>query len=166
MMPDGTWIKVENRDYILQHFKPIIYHPFDPEYQKFWQKMRKRLIEGCWVEQFGQYRYVPGKLGFYGVFGRFVDWTEEGERIENVIPHIRDLEWHRAYYSLEASGFSGFSNDDKYTSDRLIFEVKKDHSNVNLSNNRYLNLFNKQGKFKEYISPRENLFMLHEEENL
>lgn len=165
MMPDNSWIKIENLEYVLNHFRPILYHPYDPMYKKHWQQVRKRCVEGTFVEQFGKYRFIPGHLGTYGVFFRFEQWTDEGERITNITPDIRDLEWHRAYYDLECYGFSGFSNDSKYTSDKMIFDVEN-YKSISISNERQLHLFTKDGKFKEYIPPRENLFMLHDSNDL
>jgi len=161
MMPDGSWIKVENLKEILSYFQPKIYHPDDPRYQKLWRELRKRCVEGIWVEQFGQYRYVPGRLGFFGVFTRFEDWDENKNRIIRQ-PRVRDLEWHRSYYRLEMDGFSGWSDDDNYTSDDIIFEVSKKDNHFNLSENRKLALFKSDGSFKEYIPARENIFMLHD----
>ena len=108
MMPDGSWIKIENLKDILNEFRPELYHPDDPRYRPLWQGLRKKCIEGIWVEQFGGWRYVPGNIGFYGVFFRFTDWDEETKIRQISTPKIRDIEWHRAYYDKEAQGFSGF----------------------------------------------------------
>ena len=119
---------------------------------------------GVWVEQFNRWRYVPGRLGFYGTFGRFEDWAEDehGAKIRiTATPKIRDLEWHRTYYTLETDGFSGWSNDPMYTSDRELLNpfLKK----TRLSDARRAYLCLPDGRFKEYIPARENLIMLHEE---
>lgn len=157
---DDELIKIEDLKRLLSYFTPEIYHPDDPRYQIQWRELRKRCIEGIWVEQFGKWRYMPGRLGFFGIFGRFEDWTEDKTRIIKT-PKVRDLEWHRAYYRLEMDGFSGWENDDKYTSDEIIFEAKKGNK-INISERRYLSLFKDNGSFKEYIPRRENIFMLHD----
>ena len=161
MMPDNSWIQVENLSGILDNFRPIIYHPDDPRYANHWRVLKAKCTNGIWVPQFGKLRYVPGRLGFFGVFGRFYSWTEQGERIVST-PDVRDLEWHRAYYTTEMDGFSGFFNDGLYTSDSAIFKASAT-SRKRLSQERWLHLFKENGQFKEYIPPRENLFMLHED---
>ena len=60
------WIRIEDLEGILNQFKPERYHPDDPRYNLFWQTVRSKCIEGIWYQQFGQYRYVLGRLGFYG----------------------------------------------------------------------------------------------------
>lgn len=161
MIFDDTLVKIENLDYILSLFTPVAFHPDDPRYKQHWRDLRKRCIEGLWVEQFGRYRFTPGRLGFFGVFGRFEDWSEDKTRIWSR-PKVRDLEWHRAYYRMEMDGFSGWSEDDTITSDFAIFDITK-HSKMYLSENRYLNLFKKNGGYKEFVAPRENIFSLHDE---
>lgn len=159
---DNKLIKIEGLASLLEYFRPKIYHPDDPRYQKMWQLLRQRCIEGIWVEQFGKWRYMPGRLGFFGVFGRFEDWNEIDKTRVIRTPKVRDLEWHRAYYRLEMDGFSGWEDDDYFTSDEIIFEAKKD-VRLNIPEKRYLQLFKPNGDFKEYIPRRENIFKLHEE---
>lgn len=161
MMPDGSWIRIENLKDILDNFRPVIYHPDDPRYITLWRELKARCTNGIWVPQFNGYRFVPGRLGFFGVFGRFYAWSDKKERIITT-PSVRDLEWHRAYYRTEADGFSGFSDDNDYTSDEAIFTASPKHRN-NLEEKRWLGLFKDNGKFKEYLKPRENLFRIHED---
>lgn len=158
MMPDGSWIKIEKIEELLSNFKPKLFHPDDPRYRTHWQQLRKKMIEGIWVEQFGMYRYMPGRLGFMGVFGRFEDWTEEGNRVI-ITPLVRDIEWHQAYYRLECDKFSGWSEDDEYTSDILALNID---AFPNISPKRLAALYNTKGDLKKYISPRENIFKLHD----
>lgn len=159
MMPDGSWIRIENLSELLLNFKPEIHHPDDPRYRPFWQSLRKKFIEGIWVEQFGKWRYMSGRLGFYGNMFKFVEWDElEGTRIIGR-PDIRDLEWHRAYYRAEMDGFSGWENDDEYTSDRIIFDID---SGIRIHPKRLAALHNSKGDLKIFKEPRVNLFELHD----
>lgn len=160
-MPDGSWIQIEDLKGILDQFRPEILHPEDPKYVPLWRTLKAKCTNGIWYPQFNGLRFVPGRLGFFGVFGRFYDWSPRKERIV-ITPKVRDLEWHRAYYRTEMDGFSGFYNDDKYTSDSIIFEASKT-DRKNIPEERWLQLFNSNGQFKEYIPPRENLFMIHED---
>ena len=166
MWYDDNLIRIERLDYILDQFRPEILHPNDPKYIPYWRNLRKKCIEGIWVEQFGKYRYTPGRLGFYGVFFRFNEWDEETKvRVTNQPVGIRDLEWHSAYSMVEASGFSGYENDDKYTSDRGIFEIQK-YRDMKLGDKRYHHMIKPNGDFKEFIDPRENLFLLRDTDQL
>jgi len=159
------WIKVENLQSILDEFKPKILSPDDPDWQQNWKNLRGKLINGIWVEQFGKWRYVSGRLGWYGVFYRFEDWViENGQklRVKNCIPRVGDIEWHRAYNHMEMQGFSGFTLDNNNSSDIILTNLKK-YSYVEQQNPiRWGLLKKKNGKFKEYISPRENLLGLHD----
>ena len=163
---DDELIKIENLKGILAHFKPMLYHPDDPRWTSSNRVLKKKMIEGIWVEQFGKFRYVTGRIGFFGVFFRFTDWNKDTkERVYNVQPNVRDLEWHRANYRLEASGFSGWDNDPNYTSDNHIFDIKKNFV-AKISPLREKHLYKADGTFKEYIPPRENIFMLHDSNEL
>jgi len=159
MMPDGSWIRVEKLPELLENFKPIIYHPDDPRYRGHWQQLRKKLIEGIWVEQFGKQRFMSGRLGFYGNFFMFTEWNPiEKTRIVGR-PDIRDLEWHRSYYRMEMDGFSGWEGDDEYTSDRIIEDIDK---GLNIHPTRLAALYNSKGSLKKFKEPRVNLFELHD----
>ena len=163
-MPDGSWIRIENLKGILHNFEPQHFHPKDLRYRHFWRGMREKLINGIWVPQFGKWRYVPGRIGFYGKYFMFEDWDgdEKKNRIET-LPKIRDLEWHRAYYVMEQDGFSGFSNDREYTCDRLMLTYKK---GMRVSLKREREWYKDDGTFKTFVDPREYLFNLHERGDL
>ena len=153
---DVDWIKIEDLKGVLQQFEPVHLHPDDPQYKVQWNGLRTKLVDGIFYPQFGKLRYVPGRLGFYARFCTIVD-TKDKVRYE-VTPDIRDMEWHFAYYLTEALGFSGFSDDSRFTCDRRIhrFSKLKIHDQADLITN--------DGKLKEFIEPREYLFGLHEED--
>jgi hypothetical protein len=161
------WIKIENLQHILDHFTPSSIHPDDPDYIPFWKNLKKKCIEGVWVEQSPQlclfkpsksstskYRYVPGILGFYHHFVaiRVKDKINKSHG-KLARPDIRDVEWHRAYYYLEARGFSGFE-DSPYSADERLTKPGPPAEPE---------LLNSDGTFKTYKTPREILFMLHDQ---
>lgn len=162
MMPDGSWIRIENLKGILERFKPDIYHPKDLRYKKHWREQREKIINGLWHPQFGKMRYVPGRIGFYGVYFFYEDWDDDEGKMRIISqPKIRDLEWHRAYYLMEQDGFSGWSNDKRFTSDRKVLTYKK---GMRVGATREKEWYKSNGTFKEYVDPRDNLFSLHEED--
>lgn len=160
-MYNGSWIRIEDSSRFLSQFEPQLIHPDDPRWISFWREMKRRCIEGVWFEDFGKWRYGRGNLGFYHHYCRIPDLNIEHKiHGEMIRPLIRDLEWHRSYYLAEAMGFSGFSDDDKYTSEKAIFNI--DRNKISISDPKHLRLFQSNGKFKEYIEPRDNLFRLHD----
>lgn len=149
--------KIENLAEILQEFKPEILHPDDPNYLPMWRKLKKKCLDGIWHPQFGKLRYVPGRLGFFGVYGRFTDWGRGKVRVDNVIPKVRDLEWMDAYERMVCDGFSGFDKDDKYTCNEGVLDIE------NVPPLDRVNLYTKNGNLKEYVDPMEYLVSLHDE---
>lgn len=150
------YIRIEN----LKQFKleiPYV-HPDNPNYLILWREIKKKIIEGTWGNEFGQYRYCPGDLLFYANFATIFD-TDEAKNTIEIKPLIRDLEWEIFYGLLEAEGFSGYLEDDEYTSDQLLFNFDKNNPKHIEQSWRILK---KDGTFKKYISPRDNIRKLHD----
>ena len=107
MLKDGSWVQIENLKGVLALAKPTLIDPMEQSaYQHHWRQMRSRCVNGAWVEQFGKYRYVPGRILFFGNYCFYEEWEEETKsRIEGT-PSVRDLEWHRFYYRMLQDGFS------------------------------------------------------------
>jgi len=165
------YVQIENLDqFLIGNIKNL--HPDDPRYIPYWKKIKRNCIEGMWGKEFGGYRYMPGKLYFYGNFGTILDVNEEQNTRTAIQPLIRDIEWERAYMLLEAEGFSGWSKDKDYSSDTWLLDLKKkgipsteEYNKWNDNKKkRYLELINEKGRLKEYISPRENIRKIHEKE--
>ncbi len=150
--------RIQDLKGILKQFEAETYHPLDPRYIMFWQGMRKKCVEGIWYPQGNEWRYVPGRLGFYGNYFTLVDTNEEDKTRFEIAPTIRDVEWLIAYAFIEAFGFSGFENDDVYTSDSRILNAKK--SSMTLKQKAFFVRSN--GTFKEYVNPQEYLYSLHD----
>lgn len=164
------YIRIENlKQFLITNIKH--YHPDDPRHTPYWAGLKRKCIEGLWGKEFGGYRYMPGKLFFYGNFGTILDVDEQQNIRNKVKPQIRDIEWERAYMLLEAEGFSGWSNDDKYTSDEWALELKTKGlpDSIVVSNwksnrkKRFFDLIKNDGTLKEYITPRDNIRKIHPE---
>lgn len=155
-----NWIKIEDLSRFLSQFEPQLIHPDDPRWLSFWRETKKKCIEGVWFEDFGKWRYGRGNLGFYHHYTRIPDVDKVNKTHGKLIrPLIRDLEWHYSYNMLVARGFSGFDEDDKYTSDWRVFNAKKTKG---LPADDELCLYKSDGTFKEFIEPYENVFRLHD----
>ena len=155
------WIKIEDLTrFLLPDNKVIPYHYDDPRHTPYWRRLKKTCVEGFWGEDFGNYRFMPGRLFFYGNFCT-IEHTDPDEQVRRFMkPLIGDIEWERAYMYLEADGFSGWSEDEFYTSDRDIINYRKNYDIIKTA--RQAQFFTKDGKFKEFIDPRENIRMLHD----
>jgi hypothetical protein len=150
-------IKIENLDLIKEDIKK--YHPDDPRYIQYWRDVKKKCIEGFWIPQFGKWRFVPGRLYFYANFCTILDVNEvENTRIK-IKPDIRDIEWIRSYMVQYGEGFSGWSDDNKYTSDVLVLPDRKEIREIIKNSNpqRYNTLLNEYGNLKEFKEPWINL---------
>lgn len=142
-------------------------HPDSDKYSKIWSKYTKYCIEGLWGFDNGGWRYMPGTLFFYGNFFRMLDF-DETEKVRRAIkPVIRDIDWMLHYAYLEAQGFSGWKDDDVYTSDYIVLNneevIKLKNSHRKEEQKRYLDLINSKGELKKFIYPRINIKTLHSE---
>ncbi len=171
-----NWIRIENRKVWLTPIPK--YHPDSTQYLNFWKESKRKCIEGFWGEDFGKYRYMPGPLFFYVNFCRILDVDEETKTRRSIIPMLRDLEWEFAYMFFEAKGFSGFRDDNEFTSCSLVQEYEKTGSQTILKLlsskrasekdgggliYRYCFVDNDVNKpLKKYIAPRENIRKLHD----
>lgn len=151
-----NYIMIEN----VNQFKivPENYHPESPEYLAQWRMIKHYIVEGMWGQEFGKYRYAPGSLIFYGSFFLIED-TDRKKQTNNIRPTISDLEWEMMYGFLEAEGFSGWANDDEYTSDYLVLKYDE---NKSPEDQRERELFSSKGHLKKFILPRENIRKLHD----
>lgn len=154
------YIKIEN----LAQFKtqvPLL-HPDSPQYSRFWSKEFKRCIEGLWGEMFGGFRYMPGNLYYYGNY-TLIQQTDKNKITQYYKPRVDDIEWEFAYLSLEAKGFSGWSDDDVYTSLLLV----KEYEEAGITEpteyliKHYPEAIDSYGDIKKFIDPRENIRKIH-----
>lgn len=140
-------------------------HPDTDKYAKLWSRYTQMCIEGLWGYDMGGWRYMPGTLFFYGNFFTILDFDDEQKVRRKIKPIIRDIDWMLHYAYLEAQGFSGWEDDDEYSSDYAIYD---DHEFTRLKSSkkaedkkRYLSLINSKGEVKKFLHPRENIKKLH-----
>lgn len=151
------WIRIENRKTWLIEEIPK-YHPDSIKHTNLWRSYKRMIVEGMWGPDFGKFRYMPPNLFFYVNFCTILHVDKKTKTRNRIRPWLRDIEWELSYMCFEAKGFSGWSDDDEYTSNELWFDYQKDGVPVVPD----LNLINKNGQLKKYITPRENIRKLHD----
>lgn len=119
MQAGFRFVHIHDRSAFIEKVRSI--SPRSPEYRNYWREQRRRCIEGIWRKQKGKWRYMPGRLYFYGHFGTVEQTLRDGTRRAKT-PFVRDIEWERAYVMSCCEGFSGFEGDDEYTCFRDVEE--------------------------------------------
>jgi hypothetical protein len=150
---------IENRGNFLLGEIPN-HHPSSINYLKFWKEQKKRCIEGHWnidsEHSTGNvWRWMPGNLYFYVNFGTILHKPEGSARTaakKRIRPYLRDMEWAFFYNYMEARGFSGFVDDDVYTSCK---DIELYESGFLVYENIHSSCFNNKGELKEFIDPRD-----------
>jgi hypothetical protein len=91
------------------------FHPLSQRYERleFWRNRKREAIEGYWSGG----KWCPPELFYYINFHNIM--RELGTNRVLGLPDLRDIDWEMGYYWTEASGFSGFELDDKYTCHRF-----------------------------------------------
>lgn len=155
------WVKIENLGQYIINVPS--YHPDHPKYLPFWKEQKRRVIEGIWGTESKGFRYCPGTIYFYGNFYTIID-TDKKQKTRKIIkPHVRDIEWHRAYNFITCQGFSGFELDENISCDKaLINEVEMDDARI--TPERYAMLLRPDGTFKQYEDPLHYVKRLHQKE--
>lgn len=155
-------IRIENLKSFLVDIPRI--HPDNPKYLTLWKQYNKWCIEGFWAFDNGGWRFMPPTLFFYGNFFKI---EIEQEKIRKFTkPFVRDLDWHIHYSYLECQGFSGFKNDDKYSSDRALnsptLYKKLEKSGKPVERQRFNDMHSSDGTRKRYVRPRDLIRRLHD----
>lgn len=130
-------------------------HPESEKYSKLWSLYTKYSIEGLWGYDNGGWRYMPGTLFFYGNFFSILNVDKKQKVRRYIRPYVRDIDWMLHYAYFEAQGFSGWKDDDEYTSNYDVLKCKTIADTTNID------LISSDGKLKKFISPRENIKKLH-----
>ena len=157
------------------------YHPSSVKFLKFWKQEKKRCIEGYWGiddkdinstpleenKEASKWRYMPPKLYFYVNYGTIKHRPSHLPKTAPKIkmrPYLRDFEWAYYYIELEARGFSGFSDDLIYSSNKALLDPElKDEDLIQMCKDengeiidiKYNNYFKKDSSRKQYINARD-----------
>ena len=103
------------------------FHPETTDYLRYWEEQEKYCILGKWgldsdgIE--GGYRWMPGNLYYY-INMCIIEQQGESNTVVWKKPLLRDVEWMLSYGWVTCRGFSGFSDDKKYTCHRVVKEYK------------------------------------------
>jgi hypothetical protein len=92
------------------------FHPELEFYDRlaFWQGEKRKCIEGCWSSG----KWMPGPLYYYINFHNIQFEDESSVAQAFGLPFLRDIDWELFLLYEECRGFSGFTNDIKFTCDR------------------------------------------------
>lgn len=175
----GSFIRINNRKNFLLGTIPSI-HPASTRYLSWWKQEKKKIIEGIWAPddasitkynvheneydiKTNKWRYMPGNLYFYINFGTILhnpDGSPKTAPKKKITPLLRDIEWELFYNWIEARGFSGFSNDDRFSCNR---EIKKYEDGTELEEcDLDTTCYSSEGELKKYVTARSYLRQLHE----
>lgn len=146
------------------------YHPDSVQYKEYWEGVEKKCIEGIWgLDQSsdakkGGWRYMTPNLYFYINVSKIIDEDDVGGT-EIISPLLRDIEWIYGYDWHVCRGFSGFTDDDEYTSHYIVrkIEAKENLSPLEkvILNKKLKHVWNKDGNLKKYIDPIKYLHKTH-----
>ena len=134
------------------------FHPLSNDYISFWRNEKKKSIEGYWYQGY----YMPPNLYFYSNFAKILLNTKQSRKIKKVgTPRLRDLEWMLFREWLIVRGFSGFSDDNEFTSDKIVLEPNITVDLLLQEAPHTLTQINNEFVIKEYKHPRHLLEMRH-----
>ena len=99
------------------------FHPELEHYDRldFWKVHKRRCIEGYWVSG----KWMPGPLYYYINFHNILFEDDSSVAQSIGLPFLRDIDWELFLLYEECRGFSGFSNDTKFTCDRKFGPEKE-----------------------------------------
>lgn len=136
-------------------------NPLSVNYEKFWiNTVKRKVIEGHWVEHSKEYKWIPGPVFYYCNLGRIERKSKSAGSKGKVIgrPDLRDIEWIKGYIHAVARGFSGFENDDEYSCHRILLSPERDELLNYLPTKVKNTLYKSNGELKEYIEPLPYLY--------
>jgi hypothetical protein len=128
------------------------FHPELEYYERvgFWKEEKRKCIEGYWSSG----KWMPGPLYYYVNFHniQFEDETSVAQAFG--LPFLRDIDWELFFIYEECRGFSGFSDDKKFTCDRKYGPEKE----LSIKLQR---ITKAEAESKTYITAREYLRKNH-----
>lgn len=152
---------INNEEFLVKEIPQ--YHPSSQKYLSFWREEKRKCIEGYWVSG----KYMPGKLYYHTNFGTIKRNIGKSKVKSYARPLLRDIEWQLFLNWTEARGFSGFKGDLTHSSLELVKlwrDEGVDEPTEWITQN-YPDAVNPStGKLKYYITPREALRKIYEED--
>lgn len=136
--------------------------PFSQRYEKFWfHTVKRKQIEGHWVEHNNEWKWLPGVLFQYINMWK-IEMKKEGGASKGKVmgtPRLRDIEWIKGYVYTAARGFSGFKDDEQYTCHRILLDPDfEELINLNVNKSIKSTVYNNEGKLKQYKPALEYLY--------
>lgn len=129
------------------------------ERDEYWDDQIRKSIEGWWVNDNGTWVFMMPKLYWQmNVFVGSVVYNKHGGRRVGKLT-LTDREFIIFSYLLCCYGYSGFLNDEFFTSNKVVDLVERgihlDYKWVKKLDNP--NIYDKHGKMKKYVEPWEYL---------
>jgi len=156
-------IKNINNFYHRNH--PYNLHPNSDKFEEYWSKFEERSVEGLWVKDEETWVYMMPKLFFYINYVVINDKAQKPNRF--IKPKLTVVEWIVFSYIMCVDGFSGFSEDDKYTCHNTVRKLQFNKYTKSEEDRLYISdyeiekipqsVYDKKGNLKEYIDPWEYL---------
>jgi hypothetical protein len=162
--------QIRNRSAFIHRNHPSAFDNKD-EYLTYYNRQAYRSIEGFWGRDVdpeteeGGWRFMSPNLYFYVNLTKIRLEGEQGAQ-PTEHPDLRDVDWYISYGILACDGFSGFSDDDRYTSLRAVKKVE-DNEPLTVADKVALSTYKNQitdsnGNYKKYMEAREYLYMTHD----
>lgn len=136
-------------------------NPLSTNYERFWiHTVKRKQIEGHWVEHEGLHKWMPGILfqyvNLWSIEMKKKDSSSKGKVIGK--PRLRDIEWIKGFVHSAARGFSGFKDDDVFSCHRILIDPEMEELLPYLSTKTRNSLYNSKGELKQYKSALEYLY--------
>lgn len=128
------------------------YHPELEYYERltFWGEQKRKCIEGFWSSG----KWMPGPLYYYVNFHNILFEDDSSVAQASGLPWLRDIDWELFLLYEECRGFSGFTDDKKFTCDRKYGPEKELAI-------RLERITKKEAESKIYIDARDYLRQHH-----
>jgi hypothetical protein len=136
-------------------------NPLSINYDKFWiHTMKRKQIEGHWVEHNGDFQWMPGPIFQYVNLWTIELKKKEGSSKGKVLgkPRLRDLEWIKGFVHAACRGFSGFKDDDEYSSHIILINPELEELLPYQPKTVIESLYNSKGELKKYKPALESMY--------
>lgn len=167
--------KINNLEPFLGDSEYPDYNPLTQKYADYWDERTSECVYGLWGDdsktlkngnRIGGYRWLPGNMVF-ATQHCVIERELPGRTTKGLArPDLRDIEWFVGYDLATCDGFSGFSEDRKFTSFRPVGKLQRGEQLTNsekLLIDQYGDLIrDRNGKLKQYVESREYLYMTHD----